>query len=134
MESQKIICLCPEKSPPQKMVLNNPRWPIQSCNLSLSSHSMLLCSLRSPDGHHPSLWDTLSGRNYGIVSFSGKWGKLANSLSNEENCDSLANWGCFCWSKGGQATKPQQSPIPAGIFSFPVFFSSFFISIVSVAF
>lgn len=122
----KRYWMCPEKYPLLKKpnIFLKSRWPIQGCNLSLSSHSTLLCSLRSPDEHH-SLQHTVSGRKYGIVSFSGKRGKLANSLSKEENCNSLANWGCCCWSKGGQATKPQQSPVPAAVFSFPVFFSSF---------
>lgn len=91
MGSGKILDVSRE-IPPKKVFLLC-RWLIQSCSLSLSSHSVLLCSLRFPDEHHPSSHDTASGRKYGIVSFSGKWGKLANSLSKEENCNSLANLG-----------------------------------------
>lgn len=89
MGRRKILDVSRE-IPPKKVFLLC-RWLIQSC--SLSSHSMLLCSLRFPGEHHPSSHGTASGRKFGIVSFSGKWGKLANSLSKEENCNSLANLG-----------------------------------------
>lgn len=92
LRKAKRYWMCREKYPPKKVSVLS-RWLIQSCNLSLSSHSMLLCSLRCPDEHHPSSLNTVIGRKCGITSFPGKRGKSTNSLSNDENCNSLANWG-----------------------------------------
>lgn len=124
----------PEKSP-QNNVFLLCRWLIQSCNLSLSSHSLLLCSLRFPDEHHPSSYDTASGRKYGIWSFSGKLGKLANSLSKEEKLQFSGKLGAV--AAGAEEDKQpnhsnHQSQLVYFLFQysspplFPLFFFFFF--------